>query len=99
MSLYSKSAVTIPTTNVPTGWKSNGCVQDTNGKRVLALQSTSATMTIATCLSNCEKLGSVYAGVENGNECFCGKQLNGGVSLDESKCNVLCKGGNTSGCG
>jgi hypothetical protein len=99
MSLYSKSAVTIPTTQVPTSWSAKGCITDTNGNRVLTLQGTSSTMTIATCLLSCEKLGSMYAGVENGNECYCGKILNGGSKLDESKCNVACKGGNASGCG
>lgn len=98
MSLYVRSASSTSPT-APNGWKYSSCTLDTGNNRVLTFQSSSSSMTVSTCLSNCAALGSTYGGVENGNECYCGKTLNGGSQLDISRCNSRCGDGQSTGCG
>src|SRR5687768_12800774 len=53
-------------------------------------------MTPALCRSLCA--GRVYAGVQNGNECFCGDQL-GFAQRPASECDVACSGDSSVACG
>lgn len=65
----------------PTRWELQGCVQDDYpGHRVLApgAHRTSAHTTIGGCLKFCDDNKFHYAGLENGNECYCANELTNG---------------------
>ena len=58
-------------------------------------------MTIANCLNVCHGAGYSLAGVEYSQECFCDNLLNNGGScaLDQTTCNMPCKGNSAETCG
>lgn len=62
-------------------------------------------MTVQMCLSKCYKY--TYAGLENGDQCWCSDTLNlsgsgigtPGSVISETQCNVVCPGNTTEYCG
>ena len=50
------------------GWQHSGCYTDASDRTLGSQQPTSTEMTASRCASLCG--GSMYFGVENGNECF-----------------------------
>lgn len=82
----------------PAGWQ--GCFAEGSGH--FALQNTSwslSTMTPMQCINGCSELGYQYAGLEQGNRCFCGNSFNGGQRLPESQCGTACAGNSSAVCG
>ena len=81
-----------------------GCFEDRRDDRVLSDASTiHGNMSIQTCISFCLQSGeNAYAGVEHGNECFCGgvdadvKRHGNGTDRD---CQYVCAGKPTESCG
>jgi hypothetical protein len=66
------------------------------------LKSTSSSTTVLGCINSCIADGYKYAGLQNGNECWCGSTLDtksAGKSLDASKCDSGCSGWKSSTCG
>lgn len=55
-------------------------------------------VTVENCKEFCSYYNFAYAGVENGNECFCGQTLPT-KSIPVSECDKKCKGDNTQTCG
>ncbi|KAG8854794.1 hypothetical protein FRB96_007323 [Tulasnella sp. 330] len=57
-------------------------------------------MTTATCQEFCEIGGYVYAGTENGDECYCANSIASSASLaTDNGCTTPCDGDSTSNCG
>ncbi|XP_062580891.1 uncharacterized protein LOC134242777 [Saccostrea cucullata] len=58
-------------------------------------------MTFEKCKSICshKKINSVYFGLENRDECFCGNSITRSVLKDEGECTHKCKGNSRQGCG
>ena len=59
-------------------------------------------MTPETCMSTCAGKGFSMAGVEFGQECYCGNTLANGLGQplsDDSQCNMPCAGDNSEQCG
>jgi len=82
----------------PAGWQ--GCYAEGSGHYALANHSwSSSAMTPMTCINGCNELGYAYAGLENGQFCFCGSQFQGGQSLPESSCSNPCSGNSSAVCG
>ncbi|KAH9476860.1 Glucan endo-1,3-alpha-glucosidase agn1 [Psilocybe cubensis] len=88
----------------PTGWNTLGCVAEgTSGSRraLTGASYTQSNMTPQVCQGLCS--GYQYAGVEAGNECFCGNSLlnNGasGLVIDNSNCQWTCSGDSNQKCG
>ncbi|KAL2064374.1 hypothetical protein VTL71DRAFT_4868 [Oculimacula yallundae] len=82
------------------------CASEPNGARLLPSQveNNSTAMTISKCLSKCYNYK--YAGVEYGQECWCGNTLNTvgdgsapSANLTDSKCNFKCPGNSSEFCG
>lgn len=96
----------IPVENIlPTGWQvAVPCAVDVP-ERVLAnvVVTYADSTTPRTCAIQCQNLGYRYAGVEYGDECYCGTGFApGGVvpaSADPSECNVRCAGTYSYTCG
>ncbi|KAF9484188.1 hypothetical protein BDN70DRAFT_181683 [Pholiota conissans] len=91
-------------TSTPTSWSAYGCVAEgtTGTRRALTGASfTQSNMTPTICQSLC--LGYTYAGVEYGQECYCGNSLtnNGatGSVISTSNCQTPCAGDSSKMCG
>jgi hypothetical protein len=74
------------------------CIQDNTNMRTLpGPMSQSPTMTNALCRAQCKAGNFVFAGTENGNQCFCGNAL--GQSVFSNACTMGCSGYNGEVCG
>ncbi|PVH75465.1 copper radical oxidase [Cadophora sp. DSE1049] len=92
-------------TDLPGQWVYQGCYSDNvNDNRALFWQSILTTNNSATtCLGLCQKYGFMAAGMEYGDECFCGDEsvraASGSVKVAEAECQVKCSGDNNYYCG
>ncbi|KAL5318593.1 hypothetical protein ACEPPN_013656 [Leptodophora sp. 'Broadleaf-Isolate-01'] len=92
-------------TDLPGQWVYQGCYSDNvNDNRALFWQSILTTNNTATsCLGLCQKYGFMAAGMEYGDECFCGDEsvraASGSVKVAEAECQVKCSGDNNYYCG
>lgn len=86
-------------------WWNKGCYLDTfpNHNRTLFEQyARSDTVTSTSCRSACELKGYTLAGVEHGEECWCGNEIQSpefNTPTEMSECNMPCKGDNSENCG
>ncbi|KAK3940061.1 glyoxal oxidase-like protein [Diplogelasinospora grovesii] len=86
-------------------WAYQGCVEDNvNQQRTFFWQLYFPnTMTANQCLSRCAQYGYMAAGLEYGDECYCGDPANiaaqGATFRPESECNVVCAGNASAICG
>ncbi|PNH62600.1 hypothetical protein VD0002_g5514 [Verticillium dahliae] len=86
-------------------WTYQGCLQSFVGTtRTFFWQNFfPGTMTANECLDRCGEFGYMAAGLEYGEECYCGDPANidaiGTVFRPESECNILCAGNDSSICG
>ena len=114
LSIYNMGNLTVfqipvaQTTNIPGNWTYQGCYSDNiNNNRALIWQSILTTNNSATtCLGLCAEYGYMAAGMEYGEECYCGDdsylQSTGSIQTPETDCqdpctgdkNYLCGGGN-----
>ncbi|KAI0338950.1 hypothetical protein BDW22DRAFT_661801 [Trametopsis cervina] len=99
-----ESALPPARNDIPTGWTTVVPCAIDNPQRVLAnpvvtyLNST----TPYSCISQCSAQGYRYAGVEYGDECYCGTGYAGGVlppAADVSECDMRCAGSFMNTCG
>ena len=54
------------------------------------------------CIERCQKEGYILAGVQYGNECFCGEKVIkdlANAKIEEDKCNKRCPGSPSEACG
>ncbi|PMD34140.1 WSC-domain-containing protein [Hyaloscypha variabilis F] len=96
---------TFPTVNDSTiaDYKPMGCYSEgTNGRSLAWRQDQLSTtnLTVEECLFACKDGGYDFAGVEFGQECYCGVVLgNGTLPLPSSQCNMPCTGDSSETCG
>ena len=83
-------------TPLPAGWAEVGCtVEGTTGRALTGASTTSPTMTKAVCANFCASGGFPYAGVEYGDECYCGKSFSNGANSNTvgwQDCSTTCAG-------
>nr|XP_019051361.1 hypothetical protein I302_01810 [Kwoniella bestiolae CBS 10118]OCF30291.1 hypothetical protein I302_01810 [Kwoniella bestiolae CBS 10118] len=92
-------ATFLPDNLVPDGWSNVGCVVDDQSNRALNGGAfTSTNNTIQNCVKTCSSRGYVYAGVEYGQECWCG-DANSRLVSASSGCDVACTGDKSHVCG
>lgn len=88
---------------LPSGWSaaSSVCIQEVVGRALTGAFTSGSSMTTATCLSFCQSKGFQYAGLEFGQECYCGNSLVNGASLSipSNQCNMACAADSTATCG
>ncbi|KAL5480284.1 hypothetical protein ACEPAI_1554 [Sanghuangporus weigelae] len=111
MSIYSTSSnvtllpVPVPqNTNLPGNWKYVGCLAEPGADRVFPYQIIFEKNNSATnCLSLCSTYGYPAAGMEFGDECWCGDVEdivnNGGTNASEADCAMACSGDPIHLCG
>lgn len=86
-------------------WTYQGCYNDNvNNTRTLPWQlRMPGTMTATTCLYQCAQFGYAAAGLEYGEECYCGDpgdlMTAGSTKQPESDCSIVCAGNASSICG
>ncbi|KAF8556655.1 DUF1929-domain-containing protein [Imleria badia] len=104
----SVTALPVPTiqeTNLPGSWSYKGCLAEPgNGQRVFPYELDWTTNnTVDACLNQCAAFGFPVAGLEYGEQCFCGDTsditTNGGTYVADSQCNIACSGDPIHLCG
>ncbi len=96
---------TFPTVDdsIISDYKPLGCYSEGINGRSLAWrqdQLSTTNLTVEECLFACKDGGYSFAGVEFGQECYCGVVLgNGTLPLASSQCNMACTGNSAETCG
>ncbi len=102
------STTTSSTTFVPTpgqtinSWAYLGCANETAPRALSGASFTNSTgMTVEACQSFCSspKINYGLAGIEYGQECFCGNGLQNYAAVGQTGCNMACKGNTSEICG
>ncbi len=86
----------------PTTWTDRGCYANDPKGIVLAKDMTpegDKFLTVAKCQNTCYQASYQYAGVQNGNDCWCSDTLGGNWSTDQTACNITCSGDQKITCG
>ncbi|KAF8738930.1 Copper radical oxidase, partial [Rhizoctonia solani] len=97
ITLFSKTPSTDP---IPTGWTKNFCTVDQSARVLDEYSFTDgSSMSPATCIAACAQRNFVLAGVENGNECYCGNTIKQAYPTKDSDCRVPCSGDDAQFCG
>ena len=76
-----------------------GCYQDTPARGLNDYTWTNGKMTIDMCRTGCSYLNYTLAGLQNGNQCFCGNTWKAGSVLPDLSCSQRCSGNSTQFCG
>ncbi|CAG5137745.1 uncharacterized protein ALTATR162_LOCUS191 [Alternaria atra] len=108
MSIYSSQdplkviQVPVPVQNV-SDWRYQGCITDA-GNQVFPWKLVNQTGNSPEwCLSQCQAFGYMAAGMEYGEECYCGDldgiEKIGSKTVAESECNIACPGNPEALCG
>ncbi|ORY25195.1 glycosyl hydrolase family 71-domain-containing protein [Naematelia encephala] len=80
-------------------WYSLGCAVDSSTRVLTGSSSLSIqNLTIDDCLTSCEEAGYTYAGLEYGEQCYCGSSLPSSVSFTAT-CDMACTGDASETCG
>ncbi|KAI0676190.1 WSC-domain-containing protein [Trametes maxima] len=97
------SSAAAPVASGTAGWTSVGCITDNTARVLNEYSYESETLTADSCLASCAAKGYSLAGIEFGQECYCGNSLktqNGaGKALAASSCNVPCIADSNTLCG
>jgi hypothetical protein len=103
------SKITVSNTNAgastgtprPTTWTAMGCYSQDPAQPILEERTTGNDifMSIGLCTSRCSLGNFPFAGLQNGNQCWCGSHLGGGLAKNQSDCNVPCPGFAVDTCG
>lgn len=83
-------------------WYSLGCAVDGGNNRILTgLQLLGQQgLSVDKCLVTCEEAGFKYAGVEFGQECYCGNTwARANIWVDDGTCDMPCNGNSSETCG
>lgn len=87
------SASSTPSPPSTSPWVLQGCYSEPPNGRALTGPSTAGTMTAQKCLSFCAAASNPLAGLEYGNECFCGLSLSANSTLSPTAdCSMPCTG-------
>ncbi|KAJ9132986.1 WSC-domain-containing protein [Pleurostoma richardsiae] len=88
------------------GWTYTGCYNDSVADRALSsatLYGSTSTinMTVEVCVAYCNQKGYTVAGVEYGQQCYCGDELGAGSVFlsNQNGCDMVCAGNSSEYCG
>jgi len=80
------------------GYKYTGCAEDPLDRRTLEVRNWANDMTVPKCVELCKAKNFRYAGLEYGNECWCGNKLDQS-RLGSMRCTMPCAGDSSQFCG
>ncbi|KAH9991267.1 hypothetical protein BJV77DRAFT_547602 [Russula vinacea] len=103
-SVNTRAVPTVQTTDLPGNWQYSRCLAEPGANHVFPYQIIfPQNNTAENCLSQCSTFGYPAAGMENGNECWCGDVAditnNGGTTVAETNCTTACSGDASHLCG
>lgn len=82
----------------PTGYK--GCYTDSGSRSLSLFAYSNINSTVEMCSAACTASGFQIAGMEYGQECWCGSELaSNAMNVTDSDCNMPCPGNSTEICG
>ncbi|KAG8795161.1 hypothetical protein FRC16_010202 [Serendipita sp. 398] len=82
------------------GWTYQDCYTDETGNRALGLRLyLDGGLTAPQCMDACFQQGYEYAGVEYGDECYCGRSIGSSGTVATDGCTMACSGDATTLCG
>jgi hypothetical protein len=99
------AATSTSTTPVPspTAWDDKGCYVETPELPLLEQNMSPAGgdnfLTVPKCKDSCYRAGYAFAGVQEGNQCWCGTHIPGEWASNQADCNIPCSGFGTTFCG
>ncbi|CAE6482201.1 unnamed protein product [Rhizoctonia solani] len=96
MTLYSKTMAASP---IPSGWNKSFCTIDQSTRVLGGYTYKDNSMTPGNCITACAQHNSTLAGVENGNECYCGNTVIRAYPTKDSDCRIACAGDGSQYCG
>jgi len=93
------STVPVHNSTDSSEWYAHGCAVDANPRILNEFSNTAmANMTVDSCLNLCEEKGFSFAGVEYGEQCYCGSKLPASIKYADI-CQLPCKGNAKETCG
>lgn len=96
----SGATTTLSPPPTQTGYVQVGCYRDSDTRLLQSGQGAdNSGRTQQSCFDQCSSQGYCYAGLENGNECWCGASLDSSASIDASQCSTPCTGNGGTTCG
>ena len=101
LSLYENGdSGVLPTPGGPFDFEYVGCYAEPDGSKLLTTSYASSKMTHEMCFYLCGNLGYTYAGLEYGQECWCGNNFDDLTPpLADDRCSMPCAGDATETCG
>ncbi|CDZ98531.1 beta-1,6-N-acetylglucosaminyltransferase, contains WSC domain [Phaffia rhodozyma] len=101
MSLSRSTSAAAAALPAAPGWTALGCRSDSSDRTLLdSTQVVSSWMTDDWCIRSCESHGYTLAGLEDGNECYCGNEMSStSTYLASSSCYKTCPGLGSKQCG
>lgn len=81
------------------GFQYGGCAQEVAGRLLEKVQTSSATQSIESCTALCASYGFGVAGLEYGNECYCGTLDDVEDAEVSGECYMPCSGNSDQLCG
>ncbi|KAF2819906.1 hypothetical protein CC86DRAFT_374634 [Ophiobolus disseminans] len=109
MKTTTSSTVTVSTTTTaptlapsPTAWNSLGCYAQNPTRPILEQNMNPAgdgSLTIPKCKNTCYRRAYAFAGVQQGNQCWCSSFVAGEWAKNQTDCNAPCTGDKNSVCG
>ncbi|KAF3055551.1 putative wsc domain protein [Daldinia childiae] len=105
----SSSTATVSTTSVitpgpsPTSWTDIGCYVEDPVLPILeenlSPEGGDTALSIPKCENACYLKAYVFAGVQEGNQCWCGSYVGGEWASNQTYCNTTCTGDSKTFCG
>ncbi|GAB1317042.1 WSC domain-containing protein [Madurella fahalii] len=87
----------------PTSWIDLGCYEEDPDLRTLEENMSppggDGSLTIAKCQDTCYRARYKFAGLQEGNQCWCNSYVGGEWTSDQADCNIPCSGDTTEFCG
>ena len=100
MNVFTNPAYSYSNT-ISNNYVKTACIQEVAGRSLRGAGFQNPAMTVDMCTSYCNVRGFAMAGVEYGQECYCGNLFAGGASLNlvSDQCYMPCAGNSTENCG
>ncbi|KAL0950804.1 hypothetical protein HGRIS_007569 [Hohenbuehelia grisea] len=100
LNLFHNGGSAPKTAETVNGFTYQGCFTDSVASRTLPTRlDLGSAATIEKCVSACGGAGFSFAGLEFGDECWCGNNTGSSQKADPATCNMTCKGNGKQICG
>jgi hypothetical protein len=98
----SSTTSTVSLAPSPTAWKSIGCYAQNPNRSILELNMNpngDASLSVSKCKNSCYRGAYIFAGMQEGNQCWCSNYVAGEWAKNQPDCNMPCTGNQAEICG